>query len=184
MAPPGERELKILELLSDGDASTQREVADASGFSLGLVNAVVRRLVKTGHLKIQNLTAKRVRYILTPKGIAEKTRQSCSYVQRTVKTLNTCLDRIGQIIGGEIRQGRRRFVVVGEGDIVNLVMVALELRAPLGIHFERRADLKQAPLDETTCVLDCREPGDGGAVGISVLNELLTASRSAAGRHS
>jgi predicted ArsR family transcriptional regulator len=171
MDVPSERELKILELLSSGDAATQREVANAVGVSLGLVNAVLRRLAKTGHLKIQNLNAKKVRYILTRKGIAEKSRRSYDYVKRTLHTYNTCLERIRQLIDNETRRGRDRFLVVGDGDIAELVVVALQLKAANGVSFERRRSADGEPSSDV-CILNCGEPAVSD-IGISVLGELL-----------
>jgi DNA-binding MarR family transcriptional regulator len=167
-----ERELKILHLLAANDSANQRQVADAAGFSLGLVNNVLRRLAKTGHIKIQNLNARRVRYILTPKGIAEKARQSYAYVHRTVAAFNTCLDRIAAVVDGEVEAGRRRFIVLGEGDVANLVEVALKLRAADGVVYERRTDSAGVSDNKDVRVLDCREP-DGTTLGISILTELL-----------
>ncbi len=166
------RELKILNLISTGTTATQRQVADAAGLSLGLVNAVVRRLVKTGHLKIQNLNAKRVQYILTPKGIAEKTRQSYDYVHRTVAAFNTCLDRVTAVVEAEVASGHRRFVVIGRGDVASLVDVALRLRGADGVVFERRTDDAGLENQKDLRILDCREPS-GSSIGISILSELL-----------
>ena len=167
-----DREFRILELLSSGQAATQRQVANASGLSLGFVNAVVRRLARTGHLKIHNLTAKKFRYMLTPKGIAEKSRRSYDYVKRTLRTYNTCLERIGQLIAEQAQAGRKRFVVVGEGDLAELVVVALQLRVAAGIRFERRTRLNGAAVGADACVLNCGEPR-AADIGISVLSELL-----------
>ena len=167
-----EREIKILNLLATDGASNQRQVADAAGFSLGLVNNVLRRLAKTGHIKIQNLNARRVRYILTPKGIAEKARQSYAYVHRTVAAFNTCLDRISAVVDAEIEAGQRRFLILGEGDVANLVEVALKLRAGDGVTFEHRANDTGLDKLQSIRVLDCREPS-GSSIGISILTELL-----------
>ena len=171
---PSEREVQILELLASGNAATQREVANASGFSLGFVNAVVRRLVRTGHLKVQSLTAKKVRYLLTPKGLSEKSRRSYNYLKRTVRTYNTCLERIGGLIESQVQKGLKDFVVVGEGDIAELVVVALQLKATSGLTFQRRPSLEKSENVGGACVLNCAEPG-AGDIGISVLNEVLDA---------
>ena len=175
-APATDRELKILELLADG-RSTQRQVADAVGVSLGLVNAVVRRLVKTGHLKVQNLNAKKVRYILTPKGLSEKTRRSFDYLRRTLRTYNACLERIGRVIADQAQGGRHHFVVVGEGDLAELVVVALQLQAATGIGFERRNSLSGLNPSDRVAVLNCGEPR-AADIGISVLDEILSTSSS------
>ena len=75
------RTLKILEAIDCQDAPSQRDMAESLNISLGLINSFVRRLAKKGYFKITHLPRNRVHYILTPKGMAEKTRLSYSYVQ-------------------------------------------------------------------------------------------------------
>ena len=73
------QELKIMEEFgrSDGIAS-QREIARKLEISLGLVNAFVKRIVRKGYFKVSTILGRRVRYLLTPKGIVENSRLLCS----------------------------------------------------------------------------------------------------------
>lgn len=68
---------------------TQREIAESLGLSLGGVNYCLRALVSKGLVKIQNFSNSRNKmgyvYLLTPKGIAEKTALTASFLKRKMQ---------------------------------------------------------------------------------------------------
>ncbi|MDW7999186.1 MAG: winged helix-turn-helix transcriptional regulator, partial [Thermodesulfovibrio sp.] len=72
--------LKILEHIDQDPSITQRDLTAKLGIALGLTNTYIKRLSKKGYIKIKNLTGKRIMYILTPKGLIEKTRLTCNYM--------------------------------------------------------------------------------------------------------
>ena len=64
-------ELTILESLQDStEAISQRDLARRTGFSVGLVNAVLKKLVRTGYVKTSHLNRRSLEYLLTPSGFA------------------------------------------------------------------------------------------------------------------
>src|SRR3970040_1266097 len=78
------RELEILTAIDGGHAPSQRVLAKRLEVALGLTNLYLKRLVGKGYVKISEfprkpLARKRLRYLLTPKGIAEKTRLTYEY---------------------------------------------------------------------------------------------------------
>ena len=75
MDPKDIRTLKILEKVDNGMSPSQRDLAGDLNISLGLVNSFIKRLVKKGFVKITTIPKKRIKYILTPRGAAEKTRR-------------------------------------------------------------------------------------------------------------
>ncbi len=64
---------------------SQREIAENMGISLGKTNYCVKSLVKKGHIKAKNFydtnNKKAYMYILTPRGIEEKTRLMYRYLK-------------------------------------------------------------------------------------------------------
>jgi len=74
MDPKDIRTLKILEQVDNGKTPSQRDLAGELNISLGLVNSFIKRLVKKGFVKIRTVPKKRLKYILTPHGAAEKSR--------------------------------------------------------------------------------------------------------------
>lgn len=75
------RTLRLLEAFDEEQTTSQRELARRLDISLGLVNAFLKRLARKGYFKITNLPANRVKYLLTPQGMAEKSRLTCEYIQ-------------------------------------------------------------------------------------------------------
>ena len=69
----------VLRKINNKPKSTQRELAEELGFSLGKLNYCVKALKNKGLIKINNFTKnpKKINYIyvLTPKGISEKAKQ-------------------------------------------------------------------------------------------------------------
>ena len=69
--------------------SSQRELAEELGFSLGKLNYCLKALKNKGLIKISNFTKnpKKINYIyvLTPKGISEKTKLTINFMKRKMK---------------------------------------------------------------------------------------------------
>lgn len=83
-------ELNLLLKIKKKPHSSQRELAYELGFSLGKLNYCLKALKKKGWLKIQNFQKqpkkiKYVQYILTTKGIAERTRLTINFMKRKMK---------------------------------------------------------------------------------------------------
>jgi EPS-associated MarR family transcriptional regulator len=80
---------RILRLLEDNPQMSQRALSRELGISLGAVNFCLNALIEKGQLKISNLRASnkklRYAYILTPKGVAEKTALTSQFLQRKLK---------------------------------------------------------------------------------------------------
>ena len=76
----------VLRKIQKNPQSTQRELAEELGFSLGKLNYCLKALQTKGLVKIQNFkkNPKKINYIyiLTPKGIAEKTKLTINFMRR------------------------------------------------------------------------------------------------------
>ena len=68
---------------------TQRELANELGFSLGKLNYCLKALKNKGLVKIKNFEKNPNKinyiYVLTPKGIAEKTKLTINFMKRKMK---------------------------------------------------------------------------------------------------
>ena len=69
--------------------STQRELAEELGFSLGKLNYCIKALQNKGLVKIQNFKKNPNKinyfYVLTPAGIATKTKLTLNFMKRKMK---------------------------------------------------------------------------------------------------
>ena len=80
---------EILRKIFKNPESTQRELADELGFSLGKLNYCVRALKQKGLVKIRNFkkNPKKLNYIyvITPKGITEKSKLTINFMKKKMK---------------------------------------------------------------------------------------------------
>jgi hypothetical protein len=93
--------------------------------SLGLVNSFIKRLVNKGYLKITNIPKNRLKYILTPKGAAEKTRLTYQYIQYSFVFYKNAREKLRQIFKDLRAQGVRRVVLYGTGDFAEIACISL-----------------------------------------------------------
>src|SRR5512139_716793 len=110
-----DREHRLLDALSRDSGLSQRQVARETGLSLGMVNLILQRLVRTGAIKMVSLNGRTARYVLTPTGAAEKTRRAYEYVYRTMATFRDVRERIDAMLADLHTDGAREFVIRGAG---------------------------------------------------------------------
>ena len=125
------KELKLIVEISKNGNTTQRGLSARTNLSLGMVNLILKRLIRRGYVKSKDLNAKKVEYFLTPKGFTEKVRKSYSYIFKTINLVKVIQDEIRNIIINEYNKGTRDFVVLGDGslaDQVNLVLSEINLK--------------------------------------------------------
>jgi DNA-binding Lrp family transcriptional regulator len=168
-----EKTLEILNLLASQPNLSQRDIASASGMSLGMVNLVLRRLAKTGYLKIVNLDGRKMRYLLTAKGIANKSNRAYEYVLRSVRTYNQLLNHVEKIISNQIKEGKKNFVIDGNGEIADLVAVILNSKGGQ-INFRYADGRAPAPTHDDEVTIKCNIQNKP-VEGISVLETLILA---------
>lgn len=81
-----EQQLKVMRLLENNPEMTQRELASSLGISLGAANFCLKALVDKGWVKIDNFRKNPSKlgylYLVTPKGIAAKTKLTMRFLKR------------------------------------------------------------------------------------------------------
>jgi len=119
------RTLKILEEIDKDHTPSQRDLSRKLNISLGLVNSFIKRLVNKGYLKITNIPKNRLKYILTPKGAAEKTRLTYQYIQYSFVFYKNAREKLRQVFKDLRAQGVRRVVLYGTGDFAEIACISL-----------------------------------------------------------
>ena len=80
---------EILRKINKKPQSSQRELAQELGFSLGKLNYCLKELQKKGLIKIKNFKKNpnkiNYMYILTPKGIKRKTELTINFMRKKIK---------------------------------------------------------------------------------------------------
>lgn len=172
-----DKEHRLLDVLSRDGGLSQRQVAKETGLSLGMVNLILGRLVKTGAIKVVNLNGRTARYLLTPSGVAEKTRRAYEYLHRTAATFRDLRARIDALIVELHAEGAREFVVHGEGEVADIAEFCLSRTTLPGLSWRRETAELPRGKSPTRVILQCALESLGeGYVGISVLERLVQGS--------
>jgi|TARA_B110000967_G_C18588645_1_gene413293 EPS-associated MarR family transcriptional regulator len=80
---------EVLRKIEKKPESSQRDLAEDLGFSLGKLNYCLKALKEKGFIKIKNFTKNKNKlnyvYVLTPKGIGEKTKLTINFMKRKME---------------------------------------------------------------------------------------------------
>jgi DNA-binding MarR family transcriptional regulator len=117
--------LRILDELSRESHITQRTLSDRLGIALGLVNAYIKRLTKKGYIKVTTIPKNRVKYILTPKGFAEKIRLTYEYMHYSINYFKEIRQRIDSVYRQMIASGVRDILIWGDGEVAELSYISM-----------------------------------------------------------
>ena len=88
-----ENKFKVLRGIKNNPNSSQRKLAEELGFSLGKLNYCLKSLQKKGFVKLQNFQKQSnkinyLRYVITPKGISERTKLTINFMKRKAREYN------------------------------------------------------------------------------------------------
>ena len=80
----------LLREIDKKPTSTQRELAKKLNFSLGKLNYCLKALQKKGFVKLHNFKQqtnkiKYLQYVITPKGLSERTKLTINFMKRKMK---------------------------------------------------------------------------------------------------
>jgi len=83
-------QFEVLRKIRETPESSQRELAEKLGFSLGKLNYCLKALQKKGLVKLQNFQKKTnkisyLQYVITPKGISERTKLTINFMKKKMK---------------------------------------------------------------------------------------------------
>ena len=119
------KELRILEEFEFSPESSQRTLSHRLGVALGVVNVLVKSLVRRGYVRASHAGWRRWVYVLTPAGVTRKVNLTVDYVDRFMdhyrrvrSIVRTSVD--GQAIGRDSSVG-----IYGVGEVAEIVYVCL-----------------------------------------------------------
>jgi DNA-binding MarR family transcriptional regulator len=124
---------RLLDAFDSDNNVSQRSLARDLGIALGLTNLLIKRLVCKGWVRIIHIKPNQVRYLITPAGIAEKSRRSRAYFQASVQFYRQTRDRIQQqfsaLSTGWPDDGMagpcKRIVFYGAGEVAEIGYICL-----------------------------------------------------------
>src|SRR6185369_14599635 len=141
MERQAERTLEILTAIGGGEALTQRALAERLGVAVGLTNLYLKRLAGKGYIKVTGfgakpLARKRLRYLLTAKGLTEKTRLTYRYMHRSLSLYRLARETLREALRDLPVRGGTRIALYGTGEPAELAYLTVrELGLePVGVY--------------------------------------------------
>ena len=120
-----QRDLRILTAINQEEDVTQRGLAKSLGMALGLTNLHVKRLSRKGYIKVTTIPARRFRYLLTTRGVAEKTRLTYEYMALSLDLYRKTRQGLRDAMRPFVEHGVQRFALYGTGEAAELAYLTL-----------------------------------------------------------
>ena len=114
------RDLALLqEIEADPDIS-QARLAEELGVAIGTINWHIKRLVEKGFVKVKRARRRKLRYIITPEGIALRTRLTVDYIQQSFVLFRHIRERVLTLLGELEEMDIHTVRLVAEGDVADV----------------------------------------------------------------
>jgi len=114
------RELKILEALEQEPELRQVDLAARLSVAVGTVNWLLKHLTAKGYVKVKRIGRWHWRYLLTPRGFAEKARLTSAYIQNSMQIYRETRKQAQNLLR-EIKQaGYEQVQIEGDNDLVDV----------------------------------------------------------------
>ena len=121
MTPLSDKETTVLNQISRNSLISQRELARSTGISLGLVNIILKKLLKFGHLQVSNLDKRKLEYLLTPRGLAAATHKVHQYATETIKKYRNLQGQLRHLFSELHESGFTYLSIHGDGELRDLI---------------------------------------------------------------
>lgn len=114
------RDLTLLTNIETDPDATQADLAARLGVAVGTVNWHIKRLVSKGYVKLMRAERKKLRYIITPEGLAQRARLTVDYVDQQFLLYRRVRNKVKDCVEQLKKEGVTSVRVIGEGDVADI----------------------------------------------------------------
>jgi DNA-binding MarR family transcriptional regulator len=118
--PDTTRDLSLLEQIERDPNVTQASLATQLGVAVGTVNWHLKRLIAKGYVKVKRAERRKLRYIITPEGIAFRAHLTVDYIEQSMLLYRRTRAHVREILAEVKRAGYDSVQIVGDGDIADI----------------------------------------------------------------
>ena len=176
MKSAGNYDLQILNHIDENPDTTQADLAMQLGVAVGSVNWYVKRLINKGHIKVTQMERRRLRYLLTPKGVAEKARLTKEFMQMSLYWYRVTREASKEFLAEVKQAGYDTVCIEGDGDLAEIVYLTC-LEAQVKVKEEIDHAYPVFRIEGLETVLDWPEVEES-----SVSNERADSTRTVTGK--
>jgi len=118
--------LLILEELAKDEDVSQRDLSKRLGIAVGLVNSYLKNMVARGYIRIKAFPRNRYSYLLTPKGLAEKSRLTYQHLNYFTNLYTNVRKDFVQLFLQLEEEGVQRVVFCGVDEVAEIAYLSLQ----------------------------------------------------------
>lgn len=161
--------LGVLAAIDRNSEISQRTISRELGVALGLANAYLKRCVRKGWIKVQQVPRRRYAYYLTPQGFAEKSRLAGEYFSSSFNFFRRARGQMSELISQCDERGWGKIAFAGISDLAEVgVICAHDYPVTVVAVIEpTRAGMMFCGLPVKGAITDC------GAVDAVIVTDLL-----------
>ena len=137
-----DRELVLLEQIEHDPDVTQASLASLLGVAVGTVNWHLKRLVAKGYVKVRRAQRRKLRYIITPEGLALRAHLTVNYIETSMRLYRRTRQQVIELLNQVTEKGYKQIAIEGEGDIADICrLTCLEQGVQVIDHHQKNIDI-------------------------------------------
>jgi len=116
-----QHEYSLLNEIAQDSMVTQASLSSRLGIAVGSVNWYIKRLIHRGWIKVSHLDRTRLKYDLTPEGMAVFTQRAVSYARDSLKVYGGFREKAKSLVSELQQKGIDQAYLDGEDEIVDIL---------------------------------------------------------------
>ncbi len=119
-SPDNGRDLAILENIETDPDTTQATLATQLGVAVGTINWHLKRLIEKGYVKVSRAERRKLKYIITPEGLALRARLAVDFIDQQFNLYRRIRSKVADYLSHLRAEGYDRVRLIGTGDVADI----------------------------------------------------------------
>ncbi len=116
-------ELNFFKVIENAEEKTQKKISSEISTSIGFANALIKKFLKKGIIKVKQAPYKRFIYYLTPDGFANKIKLVKEYIDESLNFFRKIRKEFNEVI---VKDNASGFYLYGAGEICEIAILSLQ----------------------------------------------------------
>jgi len=118
--------LLLLEEIAKEENLSQRDLSKRMGIALGLVNSYVKNMISKGYIRVKTFPKNRYKYLLTPKGITEKSRLTYQHLHYFTNLYTAAREDFRHLYSNLEKNGVKKVLFCGVDEVAEIAYLSLQ----------------------------------------------------------
>ncbi len=158
---PSDIQRRLLEAIEENPDTTQANLAAQLGVAVGSVNWYLKRLIRKGYVKVTRLQRRKLKYFVTPQGLALKAQLTSKYMKASLQVYRELRQSARDVLE-EIEEAGYRAVCLPHNDEVTEIFRLTCLEYDVQVIPELEDGLPVVEVEGKDFVVRWPEPGESG----------------------